>query len=272
MTIDGNAIADDILREVAAGVQALGRAPVLAILTSEPNFETQRYLALKCRKAAACGVRTNVIELPPDASANDVRDSMRAAMDGADGIIVQLPFPPEVDIGPVLESIPPDVDVDALNPQTRTVLSPVVGACEEILKRNAITVAGKHAAVIGYGRLVGAPVERWLRAAGAEVRVITKDAEDAGAIAAADIVVCGAGVPGMLKPEMVKEGVAVLDAGTSEEGGLLRGDADPLIADKAALFTPVPGGIGPVTVAMLLRNLLTLAKERAAAGRAGSEI
>ncbi|MEX0930993.1 MAG: bifunctional 5,10-methylenetetrahydrofolate dehydrogenase/5,10-methenyltetrahydrofolate cyclohydrolase, partial [Candidatus Paceibacterota bacterium] len=112
------------------------------------------------------------------------------------------------------------------------------------------------------GRLVGKPVAKWFTEMGANVRVLTKESKDiAQYTKQADIIVCGAGASGFLKPDMIKEGVIILDAGTSEEGGVLRGDADPLCSEKAALMTPVPNGIGPVTIAMLLKNLVLLAEQ-----------
>lgn len=261
MNIDGNAIANDIFKDVAERVTQFGRAPVLTILTCTPNFETQKYLELKRRRATGVGIRTNIIELPADVSTDDVEDCIRAAVKNADGLILQLPFPKQVDIARVLGAIPTSLDVDALNPKTTAVLSPVVGACKEILARHSVTVKGKRTAIIGRGRLVGAPAERWFKQQGATVTVTTREEGNiADAIRDADIILCGAGSPGIVRPEMIKKGVVILDAGTSEEGGKLRGDVDPACAEKASLFTPVPGGIGPVTVAVLFRNLLILVR------------
>lgn len=263
MIVDGNAIAADILRTVSQKAAELSRPPVLAIVTSAPNFETRKYLELKRKKANEAGIRTNIIELDADVSTDDVLDCVHVAARHSDGLILQLPFPPQVDIMRVLVAIPPTYDVDALNPETTDVLSPVVGACKEILDRYGVEIAKKSVTILGRGRLVGTPAEAWFKKAGAHVTVVTKEAGDmAKETAGADIIVCGTGVPGVLKPDMVKEGVVILDAGTSEQGGMLRGDALSACAERASLFTPVPGGIGPVTVAVLFRNLLALAQIR----------
>jgi methylenetetrahydrofolate dehydrogenase (NADP+) / methenyltetrahydrofolate cyclohydrolase len=121
----------------------------------------------------------------------------------------------------------------------------------------------RHVVVVGSGKLVGLPASRWFMEQGSAVSVVTKDTADIAYYTKnADIIVLGAGVPRLLTPDMVKEGVVILDAGTSEDGGVLAGDADPACAEKASLFTPVPGGIGPITVAVLLRNLVELYSKR----------
>lgn len=260
MIVNGTAIAASIYEDVKESVLRLDRAPRLTILTCAPNFETQKYLALKKRKAQAVGIETNIIEFDEDITTEDVIASIEKSLPHTDGIILQLPFPASVATETVLATVPPAYDVDALNPNTTEVLSPVAAACREILLRHSLTLSGKKAVVIGKGRLVGVPVAKWLKGEGAEVTVLTKETKDiASYTKAADIIVCGAGSPGLIIPSMVKEGVIMLDAGTSEESGELRGDADPRVAEKALLFTPVPGGIGPITVACLFRNLITLA-------------
>ena len=115
--------------------------------------------------------------------------------------------------------------------------------------------------VLGAGRLVGAPVARFLNSAGAQVTTLTElDEQPFEIIKTADVIVTGIGQPHFIKPEHVKEGVVIFDAGTSEDGGFMVGDVEPDVAHKAALFTPVPGGIGPITVALLLRNLASLVR------------
>jgi len=261
MIVDGRAIAEDIYEGLKREVHALGRAPVLSIITCSPNFETKKYLELKRKKAAAIGIETALMELAVDCSTDDARRAAEGAASTADGVIVQLPFPSGVDIASVLAAVPTSCDVDALNPETTAVHSPVVAACEELLMRGGVAVKGTSAVVVGQGRLVGIPVAKWLEAEGACVTVYSeKSAVDTSVLQAADIIISGAGDPGFLKPDMIKEGVVIIDAGTSEEGGELRGDADPACAKKAALFTPVPGGVGPVTVAMLLKNVVKLAE------------
>ncbi len=157
----------------------------------------------------------------------------------------------------MLKAVPPSHDIDVLNPLTTTVLSPVVGAIKEILKLHEVPVFEKHVVVVGSGKLVGRPVAAWFMEQGSSVSIVTRDTSDIVFYTKnADIIVLGAGSPRMLTPDMIKEGVVILDAGTSEDGGVLAGDADPACAEKASLFTPVPGGVGPITVAVLLRNVV----------------
>jgi methylenetetrahydrofolate dehydrogenase (NADP+)/methenyltetrahydrofolate cyclohydrolase len=260
MIVDGKEIAERVYKRTYEAIQELGRAPVLTIITCAPNFETQKYLALKEKKAAAIGMATRVIELSDASTTENFCEAIEKARDDSDGIIVQLPLPKDVDVKTVFAHIPATHDVDALNPENHTVLSPVVGAFFEIISLYNLVIEGKLVTVIGNGRLVGLPACAWFQSAGAHVSVVTRDTGDISVhTKTADIIVCGAGSPGLLTPDMIKDGAIVLDAGTSEEGGELRGDADPQCAEKASLFTPVPGGIGPVTIAILLSNVVSCA-------------
>jgi methylenetetrahydrofolate dehydrogenase (NADP+)/methenyltetrahydrofolate cyclohydrolase len=139
-------------------------------------------------------------------------------------------------------------------------LPPVAGAIVEIFVRNGVSASGKKAVVVGAGKLVGTPAAQLLRDLGAHVTVVTHTRGSLEELKDADIVVLGAGEPGLVKPEMLKQGVVLIDAGTSESSGKLAGDADPACAHVASVFTPVPGGVGPIAVAMIFKNLLTLAR------------
>ena len=263
MIIDGRAIARRVFDRTREKIKVLGRAPVLIIVACNPNFETRKYLSLKEKKAHALGIDARIVELDPESTTDDFMNAIADAAHDADGIIVQLPLPAGVDADVVLAAIPSQQDVDVLNPKTTGLLSPVVGACKEILVDAGIEPKDTLVTVIGSGRLVGLPAYRWFESRGAHVSVVTKDTEDIGYYTRnADIVVCGAGVAGLLTPSMVREGVVILDAGTSEDGGVLRGDADLACAEKAAVFAPVPGGIGPITIAILLSNVLDCAIQK----------
>ncbi len=262
MIVDGKAIATLMYEDTRERVLKSGRTPKLAIVTCAPNFETQKYLALKEKKAAYVGIETIVVELSATCTTEEVLTVLRAQIPLSDGLIVQLPLPAQVDTGAVLRAIPKANDVDGLNPETHGILSPVVGACNAVLDHYDIPVRDRHVVILGAGRLVGMPAYRWFQDMGAAVSLVTKDTADiAYYTKSADIIVCGAGVPGLLTPDMVKDGVIILDAGTSEDGGELKGDADPRCAEKASLFTPVPGGIGPITIAVLLRDVVDCVRE-----------
>jgi len=261
MFVDGKEIARRIYETTRDDIATTGRTPRLGILTCAPTFETEKYLAIKEKKAADIGIHTRVVKLAGETSEEELLAQLASLVHESDGVVVQLPLPAHINKEVVLASVPPSHDADALNPQTDTVLSPVVGAITEILKTYEVPVFEKHVVVIGSGRLVGLPASQWFSEHGASVSIVTKDTADiAYYTKTADIIVSGAGVPGLITPDMVKDGVIILDAGTSEDGGMLKGDADPLCGEKASLFTPVPGGIGPITIAVLLRNVVELSR------------
>jgi len=257
MIVDGKHIADTIYDSLRTRVKECKKKPKAVVITCAPNFETQKYLNLKKKKAEEVGVELEIVEETESSTTDDFITRIQDSAKTADSIIVQLPLPPSIDRDSVFEAIPPDYDADALNPNTKHVLAPVVGAIQQILSYHEILPTKKYVTIIGNGKLVGLPAYKWFVEEGAYVTLVTKDVVDITEhTKSADIVVCGAGVAGLLIPSMVKEGVIILDAGTSEDGGELRGDASPLCAEKASLFTPVPGGIGPITIAMLLSNVV----------------
>lgn len=265
MIVDGKQIASEIYQELKNQISHMDTKPHLTVFTCAPRFETQRYLALKTKKAHEVGVGINVIEFPENITTEEVVSSIQHARIQTDGMIVQLPFPAHIDIDAVLNAIPPSYDVDAMHYDgtNETILPPVVGAISEIARRHDILFAAHKVVIVGKGRLVGAPAELWCQRQGANVSVLTKETQNSDqAIEKAHILILGTGVPGLITPERIQDGVVIFDAGTSEDGGVLRGDADARCAYKASLFTPVPGGIGPITVAILLRNLVTLANRQ----------
>ncbi len=263
MIVDGKKIAEDIYTRLREQVVILRAAPRLTIITCAPNFETKKYLALKEKKALSIGVTTHVIELPESSNTIDFVTKISEAVPSSDGIIVQFPLPKTIDSDTVVKNIPFTHDVDGLNPGNTSVQTPVVDACKEILIRNNVVVKEKFVTIIGSGRLVGLPAYRWFSQEGAHVSVVTKDTREISQYTKnADIIVCGAGSPSLLTPEMIKDGVIILDAGTSEDGGELRGDADPRCAEKSSIFSPVPGGIGPITIAILLSNVVDCAERK----------
>lgn len=271
MILDGRAIAARILGETAARAARLAAPPTFLGIAVTPTPAIESYLRMKARAAERAGVRMEIRALP-DATDASLAAAIRDAQ--ADAVIVQLPLPPRLDRDAALAAIPVERDADALSPAARAaalVPHPVAAAMAEALAAAGVDPAGKRAAVVGHGWLVGQPVAAWLAAAGAAVTVVTEESGDlAAALADADIVATGAGAPGLIRPELVRPGAAVLDAGTGELGGQVAGDADPAVAEVAGLFTPVPGGIGPVAVACLMRNVVALAERRGTMQPAGS--
>jgi methylenetetrahydrofolate dehydrogenase (NADP+)/methenyltetrahydrofolate cyclohydrolase len=261
MIVDGKKIAAEIYLAVAQEVEKMDSKPVLGAVTCAPNFETQKYLELKKRKAAEVGITLKVIELPATATTEEVITCVSVVASEVDGVVVQLPFPPHIDREMVLAAVPVDKDPDgfAYADNPKACLPPVVGAIKEIAQHYNFSFTGKQVVVLGQGRLVGSPAVRFLNSVGAQVTISTEhDSTQAQQLKNADVIISGIGEPHFITIEKVKHGAVVFDAGTSEDGGLMVGDVRQDVADVASLFTPVPGGIGPITIALLLRNLVSL--------------
>lgn len=255
MIVDGRALAEKRIEELRAERSALGPLS-LAIVVMQEDAVTSSFLRIKNRVAESLGVR--VVLVP----------SLDAVGD-ADGVILQLPLPAGSDQDRERNRIPLTKDVDGLSDAAFDAFCqgvfpppPVPRALDFIMRAHSLSYEGKRVVVVGQGRLVGKPAAELFRQRGALVTTVEKGQDVSVATADADIVVLGAGEPGLLKPEMVKEGVVILDAGTSESSGKVVGDADPACATKAALYTPVPGGVGPIAVVEIFANLFELVKRR----------
>ncbi|MEM9336942.1 MAG: bifunctional 5,10-methylenetetrahydrofolate dehydrogenase/5,10-methenyltetrahydrofolate cyclohydrolase [Patescibacteria group bacterium] len=263
MIVDGAHIAKQLLQQLKE--QLAGSSPLrLKTFACEPNFETKKFIAIKQRAAAEVGIGLELVAFGVEQGQFDMLHAVQEAVMSSHGVMVQLPFPARISVDTILSAIPPSHDVDALmyDGTDEAVLPPVVGAIKEIARVHSIDFKDKQVTVVGNGRLVGSPSAVWARQQGAAVSMVTKHHPNPAAIKEADIVILGAGTPALIKPKDLKEGVVVFDAGTSESAGSLAGDADPAVADVASLFTPVPGGIGPVAVVVLLRNLVQLASRQ----------
>lgn len=270
MIIDGRALAADVLARTKEHAAELGRAlRILAIVANETPA-TKSYLAIKAKRAIDAGCVLEVRQFPESVSTEELQSAIITS--DADAIIIQLPLPESIDTKAVCDLIPIGKDADVLSRAARerfergdvdALLPPVVGAVQEIFAQNSVEVKGKNAVVVGAGFLVGAPVATWLAQKGAEVNVVTVEnstEEITAALRAVDIIITGAGSPHFIQPEMIQDGVVLVDAGTAELGGRVVGDADPACAPKCSLFTPVPGGVGPLAVAKLFENAVILAE------------
>ena len=274
MIVDGNKIAADIFVSLQEKITRTNMKVVLVVIVVGKNPATETFIALKKKKAEEVGVVVHIVRFPDDVAEQTLCESIQKSSKdpAADGIVVQLPLPRHINNEAVLSAILPLKDVDVLSPKsikkfregTLDILPPVVGAIAEILKRESVSVKGKNVVVIGKGALVGEPTARWFTRQGAHVTVLDRETKNISATTKdADIIVLGAGVPGLLTPDMLTSGVILFDAGTSESAGKLKGDADPECAKKCSIFTPVPGGIGPITIAVLLRNVVKRSLSRA---------
>ena len=266
MIVDGKAIAEDIYAELKPKFEKLGRAVKLGIIVVGENPVIESFVRMKEHAAERLSVEMVRANLPESARMQDVEQAARTLVSETDAVIMQLPLPKQVDIETALAAVPNEKDVDALNPTVpegqRLVHAPVALAIVEILRRSGVTIAGARTVVVGEGRLVGKPAAWLLQSLGANVSIFSLDKGSITDLKDADIAVLGAGNPGFIRPEHLKEGVALIDAGTSELKKKIHGDADPACAGKASVFTPVPGGVGPIAVALIFKNLLDLVHAR----------
>ena len=282
--LDGKATAAEIKSELAQRVSRLaeshGITPGLGTVLVGDDPGSQTYVAGKHRDCAEVGIASLREDLPGDATTADIE----AAVDRLNedphctGYIVQLPLPRGIDANAILERIDPDRDADGLHPTNLGRL--VIGApgplpCTprgivELLRRYDVGLDGAEVVVLGRGITVGRPLGLLLtrRSENATVTLTHTGTRDlAGHTRRADIIVAAAGVPGLLTPDMVRPGAAVLDVGITRTEMGLRGDVDPGVREVAGFVAPVPGGVGPMTRAMLLVNVVEAAER--AAGIAG---
>jgi len=282
--LDGRAVAARIQAELAGEVERLARAgsrPGLAAVLVGDDEGSHIYVGAKQRAAGRWGIDSRKVTLPASATQRQVLDAVAAlnADPRVHGIIVQLPLPTGLDPARVQEAIDPAKDVDGLHPWNEgRVLrgDPHLAPCTavgivELLRREKVQVEGAHAVIVGRGLLVGRPLAVLLSAkapgANATVTLCHTGTRDVVQFTrAADVLVAAAGIPRMITPEMVKPGAAVVDVGNHRVGGRLVGDVVPEVAEVAGALTPVPGGVGPMTVAMLMANTVTAAHDLAGRG------
>jgi len=282
--LDGVATAKAIKAELATRVIDLKRRginPGLGTLLVGDDPGSHSYVAGKHRDCAEVGIESIRIDLPNNASATDVRHAIRDLNDARDvtGFIVQLPLPFGIDTNEMLELIDPDKDADGLHPMNlgRLVLS-VAGEMSsplpctpagivELLRRYDVNLRGAEVAIIGRGVTVGRPLGLLMTRKGIDATVTllhSSSLDVEHAVRRADIVVAAVGVAHFVKPEWIKPGAAVLDVGITRIQGddgkaTLVGDVDPRVAEVAGFFSPNPGGVGPMTRAMLLQNVVEMA-------------
>ena len=292
VVLDGVTTATAVKNELAARITALkgsGVVPGLGTLLVGEDPGSLSYVAGKHRDCAEVGIESIRVDLPAEASEDDIMAAIIAlnTNPAVTGYIIQLPLPAGIDENAMLELMDPDKDADGLHPTNlgRLVLgvggeidSPLPctpAGIVEMLQRYDVPISGRHVVVVGRGLTVGRPLGLLLTRKGLDATVTlthsrTQDLESY--VRRADILVAAVGVPGLIQPEWVKPGAAVLDVGITRvmnpETGKARlvGDVDPRVADVAGHLSPVPGGVGPMTRAMLLKNVVDAA-ERLVASR-----
>ena len=274
--IDGNKIAQDIRNEVRLSTLELkqkGIVPGLAVILVGDDPASKIYVGKKTQDCAEVGFLSREYKLPEATS----EEKLLSLIDDLNkdklihGILVQLPVPKHIRTDKIIESIDPRKDVDGFHPYNvgRLVAgNPCHSSCTpygimELFDRSGIELSGKEAVVVGRSNIVGKPMALMLLARNATVTICHTRTRDLAAVTRrADILVAAAGRAQMIKGDMVKDGVVVIDVGTNRlDNGKLAGDVDfPAVSLKASYITPVPGGVGPMTRAMLMKNTLNAAK------------
>jgi len=269
--IDGKAVAARVRAEVAEEVTRMDSAPGLATVLVGDDPASQIYVGGKHKACAEVGIASIRHDLPPDTSEADVLDVVAQLNDdpAVSGIIVQLPVPGHIDAARVTSAVDPAKDVDGLTPtnagllvQGRDGLVPATpSGVMELLREYDTPLEGAHAVVVGRSDLVGKPVAALLLARNATVTMCHSRTRDLGEVCrSADVLVAAVGRPQLITGDMVKEGATVIDVGMNRTADGLVGDVEfETAAARARAITPVPGGVGPMTIAMLLRNTLKAA-------------
>lgn len=297
--LDGAAIAAAIKKEVGEEVQKLaaqGIQPGLAAVLVGHVPASEIYVRSKVQTCSELGIFSEMVTPPDTVTTEDMLDLVRGLndRDDIDGILIQLPLPKQVDTKALLDAVLPSKDVDGFHPVNAGKLQagrPALAPCTpagviEILKRSNLPISGQHAVVVGRSDIVGKPVAMLLLHENATATICHSKTRDLGAVTRqADILVAAIGRPGFITPDMVKPGATIIDVGinritTLEEfdryfagdvkreltfnkrGSTIVGDVHPKSFELAGAYTPVPGGVGPLTIAMLMSNTVRAAKMR----------
>jgi methylenetetrahydrofolate dehydrogenase (NADP+)/methenyltetrahydrofolate cyclohydrolase len=283
--LDGKAVAARVradLAKQAAALTARGVQPGLAVVLVGDDPASQIYVRNKTRACAEVGIRTFDHRLPATTTRPELL-ALVARLNGdpqVDGILIQLPLPPGLNAREILPAVDPRKDVDGIHPENlgRLVMGePRFVACTPLgimtlIQEAGLALSGAEAVVVGRSNMVGKPMAALLTGADATVTACHSKTRDlAGAVGRADVVVAAVGRAEMIRGAWIKPGAVVIDVGINRGAdGKLRGDVEfEAAAARASAITPVPGGVGPMTIAMLLVNTVTAAKIRAAAGGAG---
>ncbi|MBQ0037249.1 MAG: bifunctional methylenetetrahydrofolate dehydrogenase/methenyltetrahydrofolate cyclohydrolase FolD [Clostridiales bacterium] len=273
--MDGKALAKEKKEEIRANVAQLRRQPGLAVILVGDNPASAVYVRNKIKDCQECNILCMDYHLPETATQDEVLELVEKMNNygAVDGILVQLPLPPQIDERAVLEAIAPDKDVDAFHPENvgRIVqgeayyLPCTPAGVMELLKKYGVDPAGKHCVVVGRSNIVGKPMALLLLAANGTVTVCHSRTPDLKAqCLQADLLISAVGKQNLITADMVKEGAVVIDVAMNRnEQGKLCGDVDyAAVCEKASYITPVPGGVGPMTRAMLMENTYKAAKCR----------
>lgn len=272
--IDGRKIKNEILEELKAEVLALPFSPVFCDILVGSNMSSMQYVKMKAQIAESIGIKFRTAEFDENVTTEDLIKEIESLnrVPHMCGIIIQLPLPSHIDKRKVLDTINPSLDVDSLGSVNSenfyhnmgNMGYPTALACLRIIDSLNLDLKEKKILVLGQGNLVGLPVSHLLRQRNLAVDAVNSKTENSDTlIKNADMIISAIGRAKYIKGDMVKEGVVIIDAGTSEDNGAVVGDVDlESVTSVASFVSPTPGGVGPVTVAMLLKNVLQVAKSK----------
>ncbi|GEC77301.1 bifunctional 5,10-methylenetetrahydrofolate dehydrogenase/5,10-methenyltetrahydrofolate cyclohydrolase [Flavobacterium aquatile] len=286
--LDGKKVSEDIKNEIAAEVQKMKdngeKVPHLAAIIVGNDGASLTYVGSKVKACERVGFESTLVKMPSTTSETELLKKIKELNqnDDIDGFIVQLPLPKQIDTQNIIMSIDPSKDVDGFHPENfgkmaldmSTFIPATPFGILELLERYNVTTEGKHTVVIGRSHIVGRPMSILMGRKGfpgnSTVTLTHSHTKNINQITSqADIIITALGVPNYLKAEMIKDDAVIIDVGitrvvdeTSEKGYRITGDVDfEMVSKKASFITPVPGGVGPMTIAMLLKNTL-LAREQ----------
>ena len=270
--MDGRALAAKVRAEVAADVEELGGLGLATVLVGD-DPASDIYIRGKHKAAVEVGIRSNDVRLPADTSEDELLELLGElnADDETDGILVQLPLPEQIDEARAIRAVDAVKDVDGFHPLNAGQLylgepTHVGGTPRGVLRlldEYDVDLTGARAVVVGRSDIVGKPTAHLLLQRNATVTICHSRTRELGEeTRRADVLVIAVGAAGLITPEMVKPGAAVVDVGMNRTAEGLRGDVDPAAMEVAGLMTPVPGGVGPMTIAMLLANTVRAARFR----------
>jgi len=289
MVIDGRKIAEEFLEKLKKEIkilqplqtlqgnkQAQGRLRLAAVLVGNDQ-EFKKFVELKGRVAEEAGISFKMHQFSKNISNDDLVNEVINISDNSDSVLVELPLPSHINTQAVLDAVPVEKDVDVLSSEGQArfyevqlrrffeveyrILPPAVEALKIILEKYNVDLKGKKAAVFGQGILVGKPISYWLEQQGAEVfRIRSKTESPEKLSRKSDMIVSGVGKPGLINGEMIRDGAIIIDFGYGKNSeGKMAGDVDfDSVVSKASLITPVPGGMGPVLITAVLKNLVKL--------------
>lgn len=263
--VEGKKIASLIKEELKKNIIENSLEKKLAIFYVGENPVISSFVELKKKFGADIGVNVEVFRFDNSVEEDFLIQEIENKSKDFDGVVIQLPLPESLNRRKILDSVPEEKDIDVLGTKAYRrfasgdfkFLPPVVGAVEQVFRHYNIEMQDKKFIVVGKGLLVGGPIFDWLKALNLDTICVDENTENSEEIySSADVIISGVGRAGLIKKDFLKEGVVLIDAGSSLDAGVIAGDIDYECGEVSSVFARVPGGIGPITIAILFKNLL----------------